>query len=882
LNDRGTASEEPAVATANVKQLKEARILPQDQAWASSPSLQSLTAKLIASTIPSTPNSAIDTAVPIAHTVDSSKEGQHPTADNYQTPVAADKCFTTSELAYLTAKGYTVADVLGWARILSVTEMESAILHLSSMLHFQQYPAMKNVQNESHLEAQRQHSQVPLFVVIFLLRRVDINSESLSRLLEISWQILQHTDKQSTSNNQIFILFSGLLRHARKVWPASFLNIATLLTTFMPPRGKVGISAPERALYTNMYNRALHLISMTTSSRPYLSCVPQEDAQFHLLGAMARFEPPLQLTRTGFRAVIRVQLAHKKTEQEKDWASLKSKSWPPWSVPRTRMDEEKGFEYGKSRAHRTLEWMRSAGYCTRDWQDIALIYAGWQKNGTPTIQTRKLLDHSLTGRTYSHGAGLWHAKIQATRTLREAWSCFLSYTDTQRLRHAYVYEAMFEKIIWDQKREDDPDSMLPGDGKETVPPPTSPMETIYLRSEPPGFMEFFNQMRNDGITPRGNLLRLLLAWSPSMEDAIVILRQAFGPNFETTLIRSASTRTEMTDSAFAGLVHLCSRLPDSQVLNAFFSEEQLAELCVTLKLSSRISRFQAYIQTIAVYHAFHLAVTRRSVQLSVWNDILSGLQLLSQQQTSYSDHYPSVLHVLQTMESLSVRLDETGFGIYCNFVSHTAEWAQRTLSRTETLPDAQTGYLRNTRSWASEILAGSEGLRLEEAFYKLVGRNTDEPAPSLPMGDSKRRTPPLPRLLTTPSPNTCHNYVRALGALGDHNGLCQFVSWIAINEAELRWLVDEEMGGRRRWRRMLTAIRVYLEARAIIPAEPLASHARPVELPRASEDQLSLVKNTLESMDSLGEWPSDDEVDDYVRSEVEQRWRFPTARDARN
>ncbi|MDV2687690.1 hypothetical protein RYX56_25405, partial [Alkalihalophilus lindianensis] len=75
----------------------------------------------------------------------------------------------------------------------------------------------------------------------------------------------------------------------------------------------------------------------------------QEAAIIRILSAMAEHEPPVQIDREGYRAVIRLQLAMGKTDSEQQWAALKALSWPPWKEDRTRMDSEIGPEHGISR-----------------------------------------------------------------------------------------------------------------------------------------------------------------------------------------------------------------------------------------------------------------------------------------------------------------------------------------------------------------------------------------------------------------------------------------------------------------------------------------------------------------------------------------------------
>jgi hypothetical protein len=101
--------------------------------------------------------------------------------------------------------------------------------------------------------------------------------------------------------------------------------------------------------------------------------------------------------------------------------------------------------------------------------------------------------------------------------------------------------------------------------------------------------------------------------------------------------------------------------------------------------------------------------------------------------------------------------------------------------------------------------------------------------------------------------------LRALGALCDYESIVRFAKWIATNETELQWLVDEEMGGRRRWRRLLVGFRVYIEASKVVFPRGMAG----LESPKVTEDATATVRRTLEGMKSLGGWASDEEVEEY-------------------
>ncbi|KAJ9624105.1 hypothetical protein H2203_005554 [Taxawa tesnikishii (nom. ined.)] len=164
---------------------------------------------------------------------------------------------------------------------------------------------------------------------------------------------------------------------------------------------------------------------------------------------MATHDPPLVINREGYRGVIRVQLARKKTAEEEEWAQLKSPSWPPWKEERTGMDAYIGVERGISRAGEVLARMQEAGYPLEEWEYVAQIYAGWDTDRSPTIQTRTIAPAPFSQNVK---AQIWAARIDSTRTVYEAWACFLACEEESIKLRQEVYFAMFQKLTSESKR----------------------------------------------------------------------------------------------------------------------------------------------------------------------------------------------------------------------------------------------------------------------------------------------------------------------------------------------------------------------------------------------------------------------------------------------
>ena len=76
---------------------------------------------------------------------------------------------------------------------------------------------------------------------------------------------------------------------------------------------------------------------------------------------MKRFKPALAVTRERY-SVTSVQLQHPKTQSEREWAKMKSSSWPPWKESKLGINEHVDAEYGISRAgYPEQAWEKTAG-----------------------------------------------------------------------------------------------------------------------------------------------------------------------------------------------------------------------------------------------------------------------------------------------------------------------------------------------------------------------------------------------------------------------------------------------------------------------------------------------------------------------------------------
>jgi hypothetical protein len=120
----------------------------------------------------------------------------------------------------------------------------------------------------------------------------------------------------------------------------------------------------------------------------------------------------------------------------------------------------------------------------------------------------------------------------------------------------------------------------------------------------------------------------------------------------------------------------------------------------------------------------------------------------------------------------------------------------------------------------------------------------------------------MPSHLAIPKAAVLHKYVRALGMLGDHEGIYSLVRWMADASIELHELQSTQLNGPKHLRRLIVALRVWLEC----PSRDLVLADRGIQLEPASEDLIELARQEIEHVRRWGGWPSDKAVDDYCRT----------------
>lgn len=235
------------------------------------------------------------------------------------------KTLPLESLTHMASRGYSFKDFAAWKWVLSGLTAEDA----AARLEFFVVPSATVAAN---------FAAIPIFVFLRLLRREDISQRAFALLLRQAWRLMGPYDQgksDSTLNfvtpaagprqlprfdlDSLALMVIRLLRLARKVWPMACVKIASLWTSY----ARIGLvvrevqqdemSAEDSARLTFCYNRILSILALPANKRPFQSLHHRQRAQFMVIRQMNTFKPPLTIDREGYRAVVRVQLAHSKT-----------------------------------------------------------------------------------------------------------------------------------------------------------------------------------------------------------------------------------------------------------------------------------------------------------------------------------------------------------------------------------------------------------------------------------------------------------------------------------------------------------------------------------------------------------------------------------------
>lgn len=847
---------------------------------------------------------------------------------------ALQEAFCERHLAYLTSRQYDVTDVVSWAWILKSNTVYEAVSRIF---------ILESNQRSRHGAAA---PGIPPFIPLLLLRQPTFDAKTFCLILNYSLHLMSGQTLPSLHSNSSTLekadpeienpsssidpsmcmtFVVRLLRHARHVWPQAQFPIARAFARYLTHSSFDGNSSENTSERMNRFradkfNACLWLLSLPSKPGPFTSASIQQKAQFELLKAMAGHKPVLPVTRRGYQGVVASQLAHKKTPAERQSAALKAPSWPPWKEEKLGIDSHRGNEGMKSRAMRVISQMTEAGYSLTRLEEVTSILAGWDTDRSPTIQTRTLMrrPQSLPGPLGSkpNHQAIWAARIRATRTVREAWACFLSYQDQCLPPRLSIYAAMAEKLIYRRKafesHFDEVSDALPGDGLEVFPEPSSARDLIYVHTEPPTLDELLRQMLAQGIRPSGKLLDLLLRTATSFSSGLDYLScsdlsnrqietlctvRGFQSDYDAEEQKVVATLPDKLFSSFIGF--LC-RFSSFDPLHRARHDIRAADIFPIVMANGRAtihSQSTLFLFSQAggsgnrgdlhhprtLSHAVQLVKLRNSQHPSSWIQLLSALskdrisipyrELGRSAQRILGWH--EVLEVAGWIEKRRVEPGLYGFHILCSTFSKAVTAGVRHPSAAEEGLEIVNEVKRagnlshiNTICGTFEEMVQVGLLVLKNHFDRLV--LPDPQTSHLVEGDFMDNTPDsqatIPRMLHIPSPAVLHGFVRALGLAEDYDGLLNLLRWMSQCAGTLKEASDEYLNGERMMRRTLVATRLFLEG------PPWGKHSLwslddPEELV-FSDPTVQEAYDIITATSVWGPWPSDEEVWEYVHWET--------------
>ena len=828
---------------------------------------------------------------------------------------------SAEEQNLLDSRGYVFNNFKGWAEMVMTADSFAAATRLES------------------LRAKYGPISVPVFVVSYVLRRSHVTASALRLLMPIASATVEFYNsperQERLDASDIFKLFERLLRHARVVLPTAIENLPDMLLQHLPHNASLRVrisghppfttqrSEEQRATLSYKLNKAMRLLAVRTSVEPFKNNAVQETAIIKILRFMADHDPPLGINREGYRAVILVQLAQPKSLSDRQWAELKILSWPPWKEERTAMDADITVEqHGKPKAAETLEQMRDAGYGHKAWEKTATVYTGWDIDRTPTIQTRILFGSSNIG--IESGAAVWAARITATRTVQEAWACYLAYEDENLPQSQHVYLAIFRKLYEEELRLQGArkyqtemrgkEKLWPGDTREIEPLPHSTHLYTYTRTPPPTVDEFYRQLRQRGVITEGHCLAFLVATAGSLKLGIEYL-YASAPRIPSVpgLLFPRDLQYDLNEvpmpifAAFVELLGRFSKVPLTIAMPVELKRRSIPEL-------SGVGQTGRLNPNHTLVHAIELLTRRRPLYRPAWNAVLRALghesshgEVLTMFDSAHPQTvesfparqgspraavtaYRSVYKVLALMKEMHVSLDIVGFHAVCQAVENATIGCWKTLcleQESSSKPDERFAGVTSSLRDATTLMQDLEHVKcMKEEFGILVGEENISSSPRV-------NDVSLPPLLEVPGPALLHAYLRALGWAADYDGLVETTRWMVKYATELAERRARDHNGERLMRKVIVAIRVFLDRswlsssteteegkeNAVDAAETddsaaLSAKQLLLRLERpAREELVNEVRELIESVEVWGGWPTDDEVDGYT-----QHYRFQQLR----
>ena len=782
--------------------------------------------------------------------------------------------FPDESLQLLECIGYDVMDVANWAWIFSSGNIDLALARYVTLAEHMRRTG---------------HGRIPKFVPLQLLRAECISRFALKGFIQSILADLQLCQEAKDYHGWNWVtrvcLVVRLLRHARRVAPDFLEDIGLVVQHLfysvyaVHPRS---CKQEELRRLSQIFNRFLSLISLAPLKTPYNAYLSQQNVQLLLIRLMFAFQPQLPLTREGYRALIAVQLLHRKTAQERDWAHAKALSWPPWRQIKLGIEQDIVYPGKESRVIKLLRRMQQTGYTLGDWEKSAAILAGWDTDNSPTIQTRRILSrrrrpwllapplrpwHSTSGSQDGgghqgiDGPEVWAARIRATRTIRESWVSFCSYEKSKGTSpDAYQpYFAMLDRLLSPAVQSGSTLAWryLPGDIKEPFEVSENSREVLYLDSEVPSTGEFYQHMLRAGIKPGGNILATLLRQSANLEAGFAYIQDSrwdvitkdvlrYAGKYPASTIRDSLAKIPVPTLAAFILLLAKGRLSENLKFRAVgYLHAATGELLN-----------QDTYEVPALTYATQLLLAAGVNDIRVWNAFLEGVsvyihQYLRHKGTSISQAVWRRLRLVLWPErkNISIHPDMNTFRLQA--------WIVHLM----------------LRSVNTQVTPGNAGLLAKTTFAQVVyGRTMKAFLP-----------PPEEPLVVKPEVKDLMLMVRVLVSTQDVLGLVALLKWInahakALVQVQVRpqsevqetavSIAEVDKGPvRSTLRDVMCAVRLFLEGSSNLIANGPATDEAGMAFLSPLHSDPAMVQAARRHCQTAA-WPSDGEVWSFLKSNV--------------
>jgi hypothetical protein len=741
-----------------------------------------------------------------------------------QVPLGIIPTFVDEAATALQKRGMTLDDVDKWAWIVSAESADGVA--------------------ERFISAD---CAKPPFLLLEILRRDLMQVRNLKSLLSWMWCQLAGTSEppfgvspeselgprvkspfedQATSretfaplkmeDTTITTVITRFLYHARRICPPAIVSaahVAALIIHSIPKskdESPVPLNSHMHIRVCKIHNHIVRQLALPASISPLRSMDHNWEGQKILIEMTRQFTPPLILNQESYRAVVQVLGASKKSEREARVANLRSRTWPPWRIEQDGIDAQRSLEDDLSRVVSAGIRAREAGYAGNTEDEVRRIVGGQEHDGTPTIQTRKLIKQQYQsvqpGVHPESNPDLWAARIVATRDIQEAWGAFKNFVDQGGNANQPMYLAMFEKLNYHElnSKRKARYSASPGDGREVLMPLNDNMSDFYRRHvSPPTFDELYDKMILRGIRPSGRLLTFLLGHARTLERGMQYLCES---QLDSQAVAFLAGNTEIPPailskvpaSTFAAFITLLCRFAPRAIL-----VERPASAALDEDDDSHATG------PVSVKYVYRILEPRAHTGEPIPNTLHRSMDLLTASETKFR---PAWYALFRALARRNVVIDRDLFGDPRNdLLSWQVLFAALRDFQSRGLELDPAGFLIICRGLEKAIIASFDVPQADksasftkcpetvitEEFLKLSGTvNTDSPY--------------TPGVLHSFDGLHIHAYVRVLGLLGDHEGILRVLEWMSTHHKTLDSTAAQTRNGRQLIRRVHIAMRVFL------------------------------------------------------------------------